>query len=76
MTKDQVIELAKQAGFPVTDYGSGPFIDDGVTTQMIEALIKLVRNSVLEEAAQLMEDQDTQAPKYNAKAIRAMKETI
>jgi hypothetical protein len=68
MTTD-AITLAEQAGFPVTDYGSGPFIDDGVTTQMIDALVKLVRNAALEEAKQAAQPDDAyQDEWFKAKA--------
>ena len=39
-----------------------------------QAAFKLGRNSGLEDAALCMEEQDTQAPKYNAKAIRSLKD--
>ncbi len=50
---------------------------DGVRENLYTAdqINQAVRDA-LEEAAQLMECQDTQDPKYNAQAIRAMKETI
>jgi hypothetical protein len=41
-----------------------------------EEQLKQYGRDLLEEAAQCMEDQDTQAPKHNARAIRAMKDKI
>ena len=76
MTKD-VIAIAEQAGMPVTDYGSGPFIDDGVTTQMLEKFTTLVRNAALEEAKKVIDTiDDGEAPEYRAcqEAIESLKE--
>jgi hypothetical protein len=46
------------------------------STHQMHAYGQKCRDAALEEATQLMEEQDTQAPKHNAKAIRAMKEQI
>jgi hypothetical protein len=75
MTKDQVIELAKQAGI------QGCYSQEVVVA--FHHFAQLVRNAALEEAAKKCEDEDvapTDCPlgvqSCIAQAIRAMKETI
>ena len=53
LSKDEVVRLAREAGMPVTDYGSGPFIDDGVTTMHIEKLYTLCRADLVAENERL-----------------------
>lgn len=43
------------------------------TADQLQTAIAAARVKALEDAAVCMEEQDTQAPKYNAKAIRALK---
>jgi len=43
------------------------------THDQLKVAIAASRVKTLEEAAVLMEEQDTQAPKYNARVIRALK---
>jgi hypothetical protein len=54
---------------------SDPNDEESIYGYTADQLKQAIRDA-LEEAAQLMECQDTQDPKYNAKAIRAMKENI
>jgi hypothetical protein len=69
MTRDQVIELAKQAG--INAHPGWP------NTAFLERFATLVRNSVLEEAAQKCESGwGNLSGDECAQAIRAMKETI
>jgi hypothetical protein len=71
MTKDQVIELAKQAG--INAQPGWP------STAFLERFALRVRNSTLDEAVQkVIELDDGEAPAYAdcRDEIRAMKETI
>ena len=51
-------------------------LDQGETKCYYDHTLKQALRDVLEQAAQLIEQQDTQQPKHNAKAVRKLKESI
>jgi len=63
-----LIALAKQAGM-VESVNSPIMLLCGLST--LQDFADLIRKDEREQCAVLMEEQDTQAPKYNARAIRA-----
>jgi hypothetical protein len=82
MTKDQVFELAKQAGFSVKNFkppvvtaqhSNGSWVSVG---DELERFAQLVRNSALESAAVEMQGLYTYGGDDVAAVIRAMKEQI
>lgn len=71
LSEDGILRLAREAGMPVTDYGSGPFIDDGVTTTHIEKLYTLCRADLV---AYIRELEDANTPEINK--LRAENATL
>ena len=77
-----VIELCKRAGLTVGTNISGVTLVGSpstpgiahITVEELERFATLTRAEALEEAADVVEDMDTQHPRYIAAAIRALKE--
>ena len=61
-------EPSLHEGITVNSKGKYASTEDGYT----EAQVLAYRDAVVEACAQLMEEQDTQQPKHNAKAIRSL----
>ena len=55
MTKDDIIKLAREAGYPLVEYEGTPYIPP-----LLEVLLETVRAAEREECAKLCEEYETE----------------